>query len=42
MAAKLKNIFVTCGSDYHGKTKPSIGIGQYVSVDNAEKCGIFI
>lgn len=27
--AQEKDIFVTCGSDYHGKTKPSIGIGQH-------------
>lgn len=24
-----KQVFVTCGSDYHGKTKPSIGIGKH-------------
>lgn len=28
-AAQEKKIFATCGSDYHGKTKPSIGIGQH-------------
>lgn len=28
-AAQERNILVTCGSDYHGKTKPSIGIGQH-------------
>lgn len=28
-AAIEKHIFVTCGSDYHGKTKPSISIGQH-------------
>ncbi len=28
-AAQKKHIFFTCGSDYHGKTKPSIGIGQH-------------
>lgn len=27
--AQKKRIFVTCGSDYHGKTKPSIMIGQH-------------
>ena len=27
--AQENKIFVTCGSDYHGKTKPSIGIGQH-------------
>lgn len=27
--AQEKKLFVTCGSDYHGKTKPSIGIGQH-------------
>lgn len=28
-AAKAHRVFVTCGSDYHGKTKPSIAIGQH-------------
>lgn len=28
-AAKRHRVFVTCGSDYHGKTKPSIVIGQH-------------
>lgn len=28
-ATQEKNNFVTCGSDYHGKTKPSIGIGHH-------------
>ncbi len=27
--AQERNIFATCGSDYHGKTKPAIGIGQH-------------
>lgn len=27
--AQKKHIFVTCGSDYHGKTKPSIEIGVH-------------
>lgn len=27
--AQENNVFVTCGSDYHGKTKPSIAIGQH-------------
>lgn len=27
--AQKNQLFVTCGSDYHGKTKPSIGIGQH-------------
>lgn len=27
--AQEKNLLVTCGSDYHGKTKPSIEIGQH-------------
>ncbi len=27
--AQERNIFVTCGSDYHGKTKPSVGMGQH-------------
>jgi predicted metal-dependent phosphoesterase TrpH len=25
---KEKNLLITCGSDYHGKTKPAIGIGD--------------
>ncbi len=28
-----KNIFVTCGSDFHGKTKPSIELGEFVTDD---------
>ena len=28
-AAREHNVFVTCGSDYHGKTKPSISLGQH-------------
>lgn len=28
-AAHRNNLPVTCGSDYHGKTKPSIAIGQH-------------
>lgn len=28
-AARGKHIFVTCGSDYHGKTKPAIRMGQH-------------
>lgn len=28
-AAREHRLFVTCGSDYHGKTKPSIAIGQH-------------
>lgn len=27
--AKERKLFATCGSDYHGKTKPSIGLGQH-------------
>lgn len=27
--AKDNNLFVTCGSDYHGKTKPAISIGGH-------------
>ena len=27
--AQEKHILCTCGSDYHGKTKPSIEIGQH-------------
>ena len=28
---------MTCGSDFHGKTKPSISIGSVSSGDNEEK-----
>lgn len=28
-AARDHNVFVTCGSDYHGKTKPAISLGQH-------------
>lgn len=28
-AAREHSVFVTCGSDYHGKTKPSIALGQH-------------
>ncbi len=34
--AQEKKIFVTCGSDYHGKTKPSIGIGQHGKPEKEE------
>ena len=27
--AQEKKVFITCGSDYHGKTKPSIKVGQH-------------
>ena len=27
--AKERNLIVTCGSDYHGKTKPAIQVGQH-------------
>lgn len=27
--AREHKVFVTCGSDYHGKTKPSIALGQH-------------
>lgn len=30
-----RGLFVTCGSDYHGKTKPSICLGGYGKVDGA-------
>ena len=28
-AAQKNHLLVTCGSDYHGKTKPSVAIGQH-------------
>lgn len=35
--SKEKNLFITCGSDFHGRTKPSIGLGQSgCSIDQAE------
>ena len=30
------NLFLTCGSDFHGKTKPSISIGGTDCEDNEE------
>lgn len=27
--ARKSNAFITCGSDYHGKTKPAIALGQH-------------
>lgn len=38
--AQERNIFVTCGSDYHGKTKPSIGIGQHGCPCFSQNAGI--
>lgn len=40
--AQEKNIFVTCGSDYHGKTKPSIGIGQHGYTNSYEEISNFL
>ncbi|ASW43272.1 MULTISPECIES: PHP domain-containing protein [Eubacteriales] len=34
--AKKHNLFLTCGSDFHGKTKPSISIGGIDCEDNEE------
>lgn len=31
------NLIITCGSDFHGKTKPSISIGEISCEDNEEK-----
>lgn len=28
-AAQSRNLLITCGSDYHGKTKPSVKLGKY-------------
>lgn len=28
-AAQRRHLITTCGSDYHGKTKPAIGLGQH-------------
>jgi adenosylmethionine-8-amino-7-oxononanoate aminotransferase len=37
---KEKNLLITCGSDYHGKTKPAIAIGNSkcnIDQENIEK-----
>ncbi len=34
--AEKYNVFVTCGSDFHGKTKPAIKLGT-ISCDNREE-----
>lgn len=33
LQAKERDLFVTCGSDYHGKTKPSIHLGCHGGAD---------
>lgn len=33
-----KDVLMTCGSDFHGKTKPTIEIGNYASVGEYRKC----
>ena len=35
-AARIRNLFVSCGSDYHGKTKPSVKLGGYTTVPGAD------
>ncbi|MCP5455444.1 MAG: PHP domain-containing protein [Thermotogae bacterium] len=30
--AKRKNLIITCGSDFHGKTKPAVFIGEFKTV----------
>lgn len=35
-AAKRHNLFVTCGSDYHGKTKPSVKLGGYSQIPDSD------
>lgn len=35
--ADKNNLFVTCGSDFHGKTKPSIALGQHGAGDTMEE-----
>lgn len=27
--ARARGLFVSCGSDYHGKTKPAVALGGY-------------
>lgn len=34
--ARARGLFATCGSDYHGKTKPSIHLGGYGDPGSAE------
>ena len=36
-AARRNGLIYTCGSDYHGKTKPSICLGGYVSLVTDEE-----
>lgn len=35
-AAAGRNILTTCGSDYHGKTKPSVHLGGYTTVEDID------
>lgn len=35
-AAQSRNALVTCGSDYHGKTKPSVTLGGYTVIPGTE------
>lgn len=35
-AAVSRKILITCGSDYHGKTKPSVHLGGYTTVADAD------
>lgn len=35
-AAQSRNSLFTCGSDYHGKTKPSVSLGSYTAVPGAD------
>lgn len=35
-AARENELFVTCGSDFHGKTKPAISIGRHGAGDDVE------
>lgn len=36
-SAKNRNLLVTCGSDFHGKTKPSVKLGGYTVTDIVEQ-----
>lgn len=36
-AARSRNLFVTCGSDYHGKTKPSVRLGGYTVAPGTDR-----
>ena len=40
--AKGEQVFATCGSDYHGKTKPAIQLGQHGCLISDEEIELFL